>query len=184
VVILLPVGRWRGGRLEQASFPLDAAASAGRGGCLPDTGRSLPEAAGVEETVKVSDLMVRDVVTVDPDTSLRDAFRLMTGARVRHLPVVRHGRLVGIISDRDFRLYGMSVAGTEDGDLRFSMTDTPVRDVMNKEPVVIGPDVDLREAVDMFVEEKVGAVPVVDETDHLLGIIGYIDLLELLQDYL
>ena len=132
----------------------------------------------------VSDLMVTEVVTVAPDDTLRHAFSLMSRAHVRHLPVVRGEHLAGIITDRDFRLYGMSVSGVEEGDVRFNLEDTLVRDVMNSDPVTIGPDVDLSEAVDMFVEEKVGAVPVVDEDDRLLGIIGYIDLLILLQDYL
>lgn len=133
----------------------------------------------------VSDIMEREVVSVTPDTPLKEAFAKMSRARIRHLPALSGGRLVGIVSDRDIRLRAMQADGVEDESLVFSLDlDTTVRDVMHKDPIVIGPDVDLREAIDMFVEEKVGAIPVVDEGDHLLGIIGYIDLLELLQERL
>ena len=134
----------------------------------------------------VSDIMKTDVVSVTPDVPLREAFAKMNNAHIRHLPVVSgNGHLAGIISDRDIRLLGMKVAGAEEGELVFSLgMDTLVRDVMRSDPVVIGPDVDLHDAIDLFLEEKVGAIPVVDEADHLIGIIGYIDLLELLQDRL
>ncbi len=133
----------------------------------------------------VSDLMKKDVVSATPDTPLKEAFSKMNHAHVRHLPIVSGGRLAGIVSDRDIRLLGMQVDGAEEGGMVFSLDlDTTVGDVMHTDPIVIAPDVDLHEAIDMFIEEKVGAIPVVDEADHLLGIIGYIDLLELLQDRL
>jgi CBS domain-containing protein len=133
----------------------------------------------------VSDIMNQDVLSVPPNMLLKEAFAKMSHARIRHLPVVKGGRLAGIVSDRDIRLLAMQVDSVEDDGLVFSLDlDTTVRDVMHTDPIVIGPDVDLHEAIDMFIEEKVGAIPVVDEADHLLGIIGYIDLLELLQERL
>jgi CBS domain-containing protein len=51
--------------------------------------------------VRVSDVMTKDVVTINPGTSLREAATIMTERWIRHLPVVDRGRLVGIISQRD-----------------------------------------------------------------------------------
>ena len=53
--------------------------------------------------VLVQEIMTRRVVTVMPDTSLADARRLLDAQRIRHLPVVREDRLVGVVSDRDLR---------------------------------------------------------------------------------
>jgi acetoin utilization protein AcuB len=53
----------------------------------------------------------------------------------------------------------------------------PVRDVMTTEPIFISPNDDLEEAVELLIEEKIGGIPVVDETEGLVGIVTYIDLL-------
>ena len=133
----------------------------------------------------VADVMVRDLITVSPDADLKEAVDHMNAAHIRHLPVVKSGRLVGIVSDRDIRLFGMAMSGDEDGDLRFSIgLDVSVREVMQREPVLIDPDADVREVLDLMIEDRVGAIPVVDEDEHLLGIVSYVDMLKLLQDRL
>lgn len=59
-------------------------------------------ATGVRlDQARVSEIMTKDLVTVDPGTSLRDAARVMTQKWIRHLPVLEGGRLVGIVSQRD-----------------------------------------------------------------------------------
>jgi CBS domain-containing protein len=59
-------------------------------------------ATGTElEKTKVEDVMVRDLVTIHPGASLREAARVMTDKWIRHLPVIDQGKLVGILSQRD-----------------------------------------------------------------------------------
>jgi CBS domain-containing protein len=59
-------------------------------------------AAGVQvDQARISEVMTKDLITVDPGTSLREAARVMTAKWIRHLPVVEGGRLVGVISQRD-----------------------------------------------------------------------------------
>ena len=59
-------------------------------------------AAGVDlKGTRVSDKMTRDLITVDPQTSLRDAARIMADRWIRHLPVLESGRVVGVLSQRD-----------------------------------------------------------------------------------
>ena len=133
----------------------------------------------------VSDVMVQDLITVSPDAGLKEAVDHMNSAHIRHLPVVKVGRLVGIVSDRDIRLFGMSMEGATGGDLRFSIgLDVLVREVMQDDPVVIEPDADIREALDMMIDDRVGAIPVVDDDERLLGILSYVDMLKLLLDRL
>ena len=123
--------------------------------------------------------MVREVVTVGPEEWLFTAIIEMNTHDVRHLPVVQDDRLVGIITDRDIRLLQTKLSKTDGGytlDLEAS-----VDQAMTKKPIVIGPDADLREVLDLFLSAKVGAVPVVTKEKELVGIIGYIDLLGILR---
>lgn len=133
----------------------------------------------------VGDLMVREVITVEPGERLFEAVSIMNEHRVRHLPVLDEGRLVGIITNRDIRFLVNEVSeeDRDRGNYILSLNDKVV-DVMEKNPIVTGADVPLDEILDVFLEEKIGAVPVVDDQDYLLGIIGYIDLLKVLRDRL
>jgi CBS domain-containing protein len=65
-----------------------------------DVLRVVAEGRSVDDTL-VSDVMTKDVVTVNPGVSLREAAAIMTERWIRHLPVVERGRVVGILSQRD-----------------------------------------------------------------------------------
>lgn len=129
--------------------------------------------------MQVIDLMIRDVFTVTPDASLREAVLRMNDHNVRHLPVVEDGRLVGMLSERDVRLHIIPVGTTSRTD--FLRLEEPVSRVMTPFPIVVTPDLTLEQLLDVFLEEKVGAVPVVSEDRDLLGIVGYLDLLGILR---
>jgi acetoin utilization protein AcuB len=58
--------------------------------------------------------------------------------------------------------------------------NTAVREIMTTEPMTLSPDDDLEEAVQLLIDEKIGGVPVVDETEGLVGIVTYVDLLRYL----
>ncbi len=62
--------------------------------------RAVAEGADLQAT-RVSERMTRDLITVDPNTSLRDAARLMADRWIRHLPVLEQGKVVGVVSQRD-----------------------------------------------------------------------------------
>ena len=66
-----------------------------------DVVRALRDSGGALLDAPVADVMTRDVIVTAPDRSLEDIMRLMTDRRIRHLPVVADGRLVGIISIGD-----------------------------------------------------------------------------------
>jgi len=131
----------------------------------------------------VADLMMRDVVTIEPGALLFDAVSKMHKHQVRHLPVVDQGRLVGILTNRDIRFLAPQNAEADQNPGNYSL-DTKVHEAMEKDPIVTSEAVHLGEILDVFLEEKIGAVPVTDDQDHLVGIIGYIDLLKVLRDRL
>ena len=131
----------------------------------------------------VSELMVRDVISIEPDTMLFDAVKLMHEHDIRHLPVVDRGRLVGLVTNRDLRFLASRVSEADVATGSYSLSlEAKVLDVMAPDPIVTEPDVPLGEVLEIFLEEKIGAIPVVGEDEQLVGIIGYIDLLRHFRD--
>jgi len=126
--------------------------------------------------MKVADVMTRDPLTVGPAETIGQADEIMTDNRFRQLPVVQDGELVGIVTDRDVRSF-LSGSLLTNLEVREKALNTKVREIMTTEPLTLSPEDDLQEAVALFVEEKFGGMPVVDETEGLVGIVTYVDLL-------
>ena len=123
--------------------------------------------------MQAQDVMTPNPATVSPQTSVADVWDLMRQHAVRHMPVVERGVLVGMVSDRDLA----------DG-LRRELS-TPVVKVMSSDVVDVDPDAELGEVVDLLVENRIGAVHVVrPETQELVGIVSYIDVLAAVRDLL
>ncbi|HVW28048.1 MAG TPA: CBS domain-containing protein [Polyangiaceae bacterium] len=115
--------------------------------------------------------------TADVASSIRAAMEKLLELDVRHLPIVDHGQLVGIVSDRDLREVTSRL-------LREGVTSTgpslstPIGAVMSSDVLSVDPETDLAEACDLMIEHRVGALPVVvTGTDELVGIVSYVDLL-------
>jgi acetoin utilization protein AcuB len=96
--------------------------------------------------------------------------------------VVEDDRLVGIITNRDIRLLATRLPEPDRAGGGYTLSlETRVGEAMTREPILIEPDAELDEVLDLFIEAKVGAVPVVTGDRELVGIIGYIDLLSILR---
>jgi acetoin utilization protein AcuB len=136
--------------------------------------------------VSAQDLMTRNPVTVSPEATLAEVWDLMRDRGIRHVPVVEAGTLVGMLSDRDLAHVDLprllSLEGAEA--LRRELS-VPVVKVMTPDVVAVGPEAEVGEVVDLLVEHRVGAVPVVQpETGELIGIVSYIDVLRAVRDLL
>jgi len=127
--------------------------------------------------MRVRDLMTPDPITVRPDTPLLDARALMARARVRHLLVMDGERLAGIVTDRDIRLNLASPATSLSvWELNYLLARLTVADVMTSTVIVTAPGRDAREAASIMLDQKIGALPVL-EGGRLVGIITETDLL-------
>lgn len=132
------------------------------------------------------ELMTPDPLTVTPQASIAEVWDLMREADVRHIPVVQADALVGMVSDRDLgrvdiaRLLNVEGAGA----LRDELA-TPIVRVMTSQVITVGPEAGIGEVIELLVDHKIGAVPVVqEETREVLGIISYVDVLRALQGVL
>jgi CBS domain-containing protein len=121
--------------------------------------------------------MMQKVVTISADDSLRIVHEIMELGRVRHLPVVRRGKLVGVVSQRDlFHASLSNVIGLSREDQELFLEGVKIGEVMSAPPVTIGPDASAREAAALMAEKKIGCVPVLDG-DEVVGILTETDLL-------
>ena len=125
--------------------------------------------------MKVVDVMTKNPLIMTANESIGEADRLMVENGIRQLPVVAGSALLGIITDRDIRSYLAN--SLLDESTRNKALQTPVREIMTTEPLTLVPDDDLRDAVELLIEEKIGGVPVVDEAEGVVGIVTYVDIL-------
>ncbi len=125
----------------------------------------------------VRDLMTASPITVPRSTTVVDARALMAKSRIRHLLVVDDGRLAGIVTDRDIRLNLASPATSLSvWELNYLLARLTVEQTMTSPVITIHPDRDAREAAQLMLEHKIGALPVIDG-HRLIGIITETDIL-------
>lgn len=131
-------------------------------------------APGACPPATAADAMTIGPFTIGPDDTLLEAATRMSLRGIRHLPVIEHGAVIGVLSERDLR--------THVGDPSlFTMTrgTSPlrVRDVATHAPITAAPDQPLVEIAKRFTDHRIGAMPVVDRDGTLVGIISYVDVL-------
>ena len=130
--------------------------------------------------LRVRDMMVRSLVTVDQDAGLGTAERLMRTRRIRHLPVLdRARRLVGILTDRDLRRALLDPALHErPRQLPGTLERIKVRDVMTIGALAVRAEVDVREAAGIMHERDIGALPVVANEGRIVGMLTATDVMQ------
>ena len=121
--------------------------------------------------MKVRQFMKLDPITVTEVTRLGEALQLMMDNRFRHLPVVRDGRLAGIVTERDILRYRAVTSFRED------WWRAPVSAAMVANVQTAGPDDSLTEVVGRLSVSRIGALPIV-ERGRLVGLVTLTDVLE------
>jgi CBS domain-containing protein len=117
--------------------------------------------------MKVSEVMTRDVQTIQPDQTAREAASFMLNADAGSIPVTDGGRLIGMITDRDIAVRGVA---------KGNGPDTPVRELMTDDLVVVRIDDDVEEAATKMSDAQVRRLPVIDQDERLCGIVSLGDL--------
>lgn len=118
----------------------------------------------------ISQLMTRNVVTLHEDDALDDADALLARNHIRHLPVVRRDKLVGLVTHRDLLRH----CRRKNAKTGRTMT---ARDAMTRGVTTVGPDTPVREAIDVMLSNRFGCLPVTTTDGTLVGIVTESDLL-------
>ena len=117
-------------------------------------------------TLQVSEMLGHEPVTCSPDTTIRDAARIMRDERISSLGIVDRGLLVGLVTVRDMN--GKVVADGLD-------PNKPISEVMTKNPISLAPSALGSDVMHKMIDHKVGHLPVV-ENGHFKGMITQTDL--------
>jgi CBS domain-containing protein len=128
-----------------------------------------------------AEIMTENPRTMRPTDSVSEALDTLQSMHVRHLPIVdeRH-HLVGMLSDRDLGSFVSTFTeGAEAERMALPLSERPVSDFMTTGVVAVTPEADISEVVQLMLDERVGAIPVVDDAERVVGIVSYVDLLRL-----
>ena len=129
------------------------------------------------DEVRVRDIMTTDPRTIDRNQTLDVADALISGLRVRHLPVVEGARVVGVLSQRD--LFQAALASTlgygEIGRARVLKT-IAVKEIMSEPPITVDAGAAVGEAARIILSKKIGCLPVLHR-GSLVGLVTESDLI-------
>ena len=131
---------------------------------------------GKEGTVR--EIMMGSPVTLKPADTLDLANDIIAIGRIRHIPVVDEGKLVGLLSERDLlgaaatRIFGMTTKSRS-----ALLKSTPIKDVMKKNVVTVEPDTPIKDAARVMADKKIGCVPVVSDG----GVVGLVTTTNILR---
>jgi CBS domain-containing protein len=117
--------------------------------------------------MKISEVMTRDVKTVSPDQSAKEAANFMLSEDAGSMPVIDGDRLLGMITDRDIAVRGVA---------KGHGPDTPIRELMTSDVVCVREDDEVEEVATRMSSAQVRRMPVVDANDRLCGIVSLGDL--------
>lgn len=128
----------------------------------------------------VREIMTDKPITAEMTSTVRSVMELMYAEDIRHLPIVDGKQLVGIISERDLRSLSMPIQSYLDNPAETAkQLDDPISSIMRGDVISIEAEEGLDSLIDIMLETKVGAIPVVEPgTETLVGIASYIDILE------
>src|SRR6056297_841908 len=137
--------------------------------------------------ITAKDIMTTNVITVDPDTSVKEAANLMSEHKISGLPVVKDNRLVGIVTENDLIIkdkklhfpeyinviggiiYLESYKKFKDEFKKFAAVK--VKELMTEDVVTVSPDTSIEDLATIMHQENINRLPVVDNSGQLIGIV-------------
>ena len=128
----------------------------------------------------VGDRMSHPVISINPDLPVVDALNLMKRERIRRTPVVKNGKMIGIVSDKDLlNASPSSATSLSVWEMNYLLSRIKVKDLMTKKVLTVSEDTPIEEAARIMADNKIGGLPVM-RADHIVGIITETDLFKIL----
>lgn len=126
----------------------------------------------------IKDWMATSVLTVDANTSVMRATRTMKENNIRRLPVMSHGKLIGVVTDRDLK--DASPSSTSDMDIHemyYLLSEMKVKDVMTDKCICLRQDDTLEKAALVMLKERISGIMILDDEENLVGLLSETDIL-------
>jgi len=120
------------------------------------------------ESMKIADIMTRDVTVVRPESSVQEAAGAMRRLNVGSVPVCTGRKLIGMLTDRDIALR-LAAEGRD-------ATNTPVKEIMTPDVVFVYDDQSVQEAADVMSSHQIRRLPIINRDKELVGIVALGDL--------
>lgn len=141
--------------------------------------------------MKVSELMTREVMTIPPEMSVREAARILFERQISGLPVVDEQRkVVGMITEKEIIAMALPKYVEQLGDFDYILDEEPfskkiteadkikVKDIMRKEVLCVTEDIPIPEVARLMIAKKARRIPVLDKDKKLIGIIARADIVK------
>lgn len=129
----------------------------------------------------VKNWMSKGVITVNEDVSMSEATKILKENNIGMLPVMKKGKLVGVVTDRDLKRASASDATTlEIHELLYLLSKIKVKDIMSKDPITVPPDFTVEETAKVLMNKKISGVPVLDDGGQVVGVITRNDLFKVM----
>jgi acetoin utilization protein AcuB len=134
-----------------------------------------------EKKLSVGDWMTRNPITIEDTASVVEAIHVLRERNIRRLPVMRKGKLVGLVTEKMLLGYMPAKATSLDQwELHYLLSKTPVTQAMNPQPHTVTPDTNVAEAAKLLHDRKLNGIIVVDAKGDLVGILTTTNALEAL----
>jgi len=132
----------------------------------------------------IGDRMSKPVITITPDLPITEALNLMKKERIRRAPVVKDGKLVGIVSDKDLVNASPSPVTTLSiWEMNYLLSKVTVSEVMSTNLLTVTEDTPIEQAARIMADNKIGGLPVLRD-GHVVGIITETDLFKVFLELL
>jgi acetoin utilization protein AcuB len=130
----------------------------------------------MEVKMFVGDRMSRPVISLSPETPINDALAMFKKEKIRRAPIMKDGRLVGIVSERDLLNASPSSATTLSvWEMNYLISKVTVKQVMSKKVITVDKETPIEEAARIMADKRIGGMPVMDG-DKVVGVITETDL--------
>lgn len=132
----------------------------------------------------VGDRMKRPVITISPDLPIVEALSLMKRDHIRRTPVVKDGKLVGIVSDKDLlNAHPSQATSLSVWELNYLLSKITVKEIMTKNVITVTEDTPIEEAARIMADHKIGGLPVL-RAGEVVGIITETDLFKIFLEFM
>ncbi len=124
--------------------------------------------------MKLSEIMTREVVTIEPDASLQQAAQIMASLEIGLLPVMNDSDVLGVITDRDITIRAVARG--------LDPKRTPVRSMMTEHVICSSDTQDVAQGAKQMMAHQIRRLPVLDVQQQLVGIVSLGDIVKSLAD--